>query len=64
MEKCVEDGDKGMGYMRGTCHPPSHGIKHEPLQLQTCSTRLVELRVETRSEVLCAPGKLEEQSFR
>ena len=48
----------------GTCHQPLHGLKHEPLQLPTRNTLLVDLRVETRSEALCALGTLEEQISR
>ena len=48
----------------GTCHQPLHGLNHEPLQLLTHSTPWVELRVETRSEALCAQRKLEEYVFK
>lgn len=49
----------------GTCHQPQPGVTRESLQLQILSTAPpVELRVEPRSEALCALRKLEEQGFR
>ena len=46
-----------------TCHLPLQGLNHEPLQLLTFNTPSKELRVEIRSETLCALEKLEEQAF-
>ena len=48
----------------GACHLPLPGLNHEPPQLLTCSTPWPNLRVENRSEALCAQGKLAEQVFR
>ena len=46
-----------------TCHLPLQGLNHEPLQLLTLNNPLKELRVEIRSEALCALGKLAGQVF-
>ena len=47
----------------GTCHLPLQGLNHELLHLLSLDKQLKDFKVETRSEALCALGKLAEQVF-